>query len=253
MAGSGQRKMAGAGEVSVSGGLLNCAQRTASDREEPYEPGIRRDRRRRTLRRVADGDAARAQGLPGAAWSTARRSRATRSRRTWSILPGVAALERWGLLDARSSQPDARRSTPTRSTSDPSRSPERPGRTTTPVAYSPAADRAGRAARGRRFRRRRRGSRGIHRREPRHRGRPRRRHSRPQQGRQDRHRARQGRHRRRRPHSLVADAVGPEQYNEKPPLQASYYTYWSGLPMDGRFETYSAPARASRRGRRTTT
>jgi 2-polyprenyl-6-methoxyphenol hydroxylase-like FAD-dependent oxidoreductase len=39
-------------------------------------------------------------------------------------------------------------------------------------------------------------------------------------------------------HSLVADAVRPEQYNEKPPLLAGYYTYWSGLPMDGRFETY---------------
>ena len=32
-----------------------------------------------------------------------------------------------------------------------------------------------------------------------------------------------------------------------------YYTYWSGLPMNGRFETYIRPDRASRRGRRTTT
>jgi flavin-dependent dehydrogenase len=39
-------------------------------------------------------------------------------------------------------------------------------------------------------------------------------------------------------YSLVAEAVRPEQYNEKPPLLAAYYTYWSGLPMDGRFETY---------------
>jgi 2-polyprenyl-6-methoxyphenol hydroxylase-like FAD-dependent oxidoreductase len=39
-------------------------------------------------------------------------------------------------------------------------------------------------------------------------------------------------------HSLVADAVRPEQYHEKPPLLAPYYTYWSGLPVDGRFETY---------------
>ncbi len=39
-------------------------------------------------------------------------------------------------------------------------------------------------------------------------------------------------------HSLVARAVGAEQYNEKPPLEASYYTYWSGLPMQGRFEAY---------------
>jgi flavin-dependent dehydrogenase len=39
-------------------------------------------------------------------------------------------------------------------------------------------------------------------------------------------------------HSLVAEAVRPERYDEKPPLLAAYYTYWSGLPMDGRFETY---------------
>jgi 2-polyprenyl-6-methoxyphenol hydroxylase-like FAD-dependent oxidoreductase len=44
-------------------------------------------------------------------------------------------------------------------------------------------------------------------------------------------------------HSLVADAVRPEQYNEKPPLLAPYYTYWSNLPMDGRFETYIRPHR----------
>ena len=30
----------------------------------------------------------------------------------------------------------------------------------------------------------------------------------------------------------------PGQYDEKPPLNASYYTYWSGLPMNGRFEAY---------------
>jgi 2-polyprenyl-6-methoxyphenol hydroxylase-like FAD-dependent oxidoreductase len=43
--------------------------------------------------------------------------------------------------------------------------------------------------------------------------------------------------------SVVAAAVGPEQYNERPPLLAPYYTYWSGLPMDGRFETYIRPHR----------
>ena len=42
-------------------------------------------------------------------------------------------------------------------------------------------------------------------------------------------------------HSLVADAVAAEEYNEKPRLQVSYYTYWSGLPMDGRFETALRP------------
>jgi len=39
-------------------------------------------------------------------------------------------------------------------------------------------------------------------------------------------------------HSLVAKTVQAEQYDEKPALLAGYYTYWSGLPMDGRFETY---------------
>jgi 2-polyprenyl-6-methoxyphenol hydroxylase-like FAD-dependent oxidoreductase len=38
--------------------------------------------------------------------------------------------------------------------------------------------------------------------------------------------------------SIVAEAVRPEQYDEKPPLLAAYYTYWSGLPMDGRLENY---------------
>jgi 2-polyprenyl-6-methoxyphenol hydroxylase-like FAD-dependent oxidoreductase len=38
--------------------------------------------------------------------------------------------------------------------------------------------------------------------------------------------------------SIVADAVRPEQYDEKPPLLAAYYTYWRGLPTDGRFENY---------------
>ena len=41
--------------------------------------------------------------------------------------------------------------------------------------------------------------------------------------------------------SRVADAVGAEEYHEKPRLQVSYYTYWSGLPMDGRFETSVRP------------
>ena len=44
-------------------------------------------------------------------------------------------------------------------------------------------------------------------------------------------------------HSLVAQAVGPEQYNERPPLLAAYYTYWSDLPLDGRFDTYIRPHR----------
>ena len=44
-------------------------------------------------------------------------------------------------------------------------------------------------------------------------------------------------------HSPVARAVGPEQYHERPPLLCGYYSYWSGLPMDGRFETWIRPER----------
>jgi 2-polyprenyl-6-methoxyphenol hydroxylase-like FAD-dependent oxidoreductase len=39
-------------------------------------------------------------------------------------------------------------------------------------------------------------------------------------------------------HSLVARATKPEQYHEKPQLLCGYYTYWSGLPMDGHFQTW---------------
>lgn len=38
--------------------------------------------------------------------------------------------------------------------------------------------------------------------------------------------------------SRVAASVGAERYDERPPLLAGYYTYWSGLPMEGRFENY---------------
>jgi 2-polyprenyl-6-methoxyphenol hydroxylase-like FAD-dependent oxidoreductase len=34
-------------------------------------------------------------------------------------------------------------------------------------------------------------------------------------------------------HSHVAKAVQPEHYNEKPMLQWSYYSYWSGFPVGG--------------------
>jgi 2-polyprenyl-6-methoxyphenol hydroxylase-like FAD-dependent oxidoreductase len=44
-------------------------------------------------------------------------------------------------------------------------------------------------------------------------------------------------------HSRVAQAVGADRYNEKPRLMAAYYSYWSGLPMGGRFETYVRPDR----------
>jgi 2-polyprenyl-6-methoxyphenol hydroxylase-like FAD-dependent oxidoreductase len=44
-------------------------------------------------------------------------------------------------------------------------------------------------------------------------------------------------------HSLVARAIGAERYHEKPQLLCGYYSYWSGLEMDGRFETYVRPDR----------
>ena len=42
--------------------------------------------------------------------------------------------------------------------------------------------------------------------------------------------------------SRVAEAVKPERYHEQPRLQHSYYTYWSGLPVDG-FEIFIRPDR----------
>ena len=44
--------------------------------------------------------------------------------------------------------------------------------------------------------------------------------------------------------STVARAVSAEQYNEKPKLEVSYYTYWSGLPMNGNFEAYDRGQRS---------
>ena len=35
----------------------------------------------------------------------------------------------------------------------------------------------------------------------------------------------------------------PEQYHEKDPILCGYYTYWSGLPVNGRFEVYARPER----------
>jgi 2-polyprenyl-6-methoxyphenol hydroxylase-like FAD-dependent oxidoreductase len=45
-------------------------------------------------------------------------------------------------------------------------------------------------------------------------------------------------------HSMVARTMKPQQYNERPELESSYYTYWSNLPMNGRFETYVRGDRA---------
>jgi 2-polyprenyl-6-methoxyphenol hydroxylase-like FAD-dependent oxidoreductase len=45
-------------------------------------------------------------------------------------------------------------------------------------------------------------------------------------------------------HSRVAEAVHPQRYNEKPPLSVGYYSYWSELPVEGRFEIHIRPHRA---------
>lgn len=44
-------------------------------------------------------------------------------------------------------------------------------------------------------------------------------------------------------HSFVARAARPEQYHEKPEILCGYYSYWSGLPANGRFEVYVRPGR----------
>jgi 2-polyprenyl-6-methoxyphenol hydroxylase-like FAD-dependent oxidoreductase len=41
-------------------------------------------------------------------------------------------------------------------------------------------------------------------------------------------------------HSMVAETVKAERYNEKPALFAAYYSYWSGLPVSG-LEGYILP------------
>jgi flavin-dependent dehydrogenase len=44
-------------------------------------------------------------------------------------------------------------------------------------------------------------------------------------------------------HSIVAKTVNPRQYNDQEQLLCGYYSYWSGLPTDGRFENYIRPRR----------
>jgi 2-polyprenyl-6-methoxyphenol hydroxylase-like FAD-dependent oxidoreductase len=41
--------------------------------------------------------------------------------------------------------------------------------------------------------------------------------------------------------SLIARSVRSEQYHEKPPLLSAYYAYWSDLPMDGCFVQCARP------------
>jgi len=46
-------------------------------------------------------------------------------------------------------------------------------------------------------------------------------------------------------HSFVAASVRPDEYHQRPPLACCYYTYYSGLPTDGRFEVYIRPTRGA--------
>ena len=207
---------------------------------------------RRALRRVADRDAAGPQGLQGS-----RRRPATFPSDTISTHlihpPGVAALEALGparpgrrdglpadrhlrvrlRVRSRSRVAPGTRTAPPRAT--------RPRRTVLDKLLVDAARRG-----------RRRGARGVHRRRSDPRGRPRHRHPRSRQGRPDRHRARA----RRRSAPTAATRSSRKRstapYHEKPPLLAGYYTYWSGLPMNGRFEAYVRTDRGFAAGRPTT-
>ena len=44
-------------------------------------------------------------------------------------------------------------------------------------------------------------------------------------------------------HSKVAKSAAADEYHQKPPLLCGYYSYWSGLPMNGRFDTFIRPHR----------
>jgi flavin-dependent dehydrogenase len=44
-------------------------------------------------------------------------------------------------------------------------------------------------------------------------------------------------------HSTIAELVAAEEYHQADDILCGYYTYWSGLPTDGRFETYVRPDR----------
>jgi flavin-dependent dehydrogenase len=44
-------------------------------------------------------------------------------------------------------------------------------------------------------------------------------------------------------YSHVAQAVDVQQYNERPQLLCGYFSYWSDLPIDAKFEVYVRPGR----------
>ena len=203
---------------------------------------VRRDRRRRPLRRRADRDAAGPQGLPGAG----RRPGDVPERHPLDAhdprprqSPRCAA----GGCSTRWSPPAARPSRRTRSTSDRSRS---PARRAPPTAARPATRRAEPSS-----------TRSSS--TPPPTPAPRCASASPStrsSSRTARSSASAATARTARPvierarvvigadgrNSHVAKAVRAEQYNEKPMLQWGYYTYWSDLPVDG-FEIVIRPDR----------
>ena len=156
--------------------------------------------------------------------------------------PGVAALQRWGLLDAvaRDRLPADHR-VPVRLRAGHDQRHHPPGRRASTTAYAPrrtvldailvdAAPARPASRSGEGFNvdevlvRGRHGSSGIRRGDARGPG--------------------PDRHRRRRPEQPRRQGVHAADYDTKPRLQYSYYTYFSGLPTD-EFETYIRPDRGS--------
>lgn len=45
--------------------------------------------------------------------------------------------------------------------------------------------------------------------------------------------------------SMVAKSVEAESYNERDPILAAYYSYWSGMPNTGTFDVYAFPNRGA--------
>ena len=157
--------------------------------------------------------------------------------------PGVAALKRWGLLD----RLVATGCPPIDTYAfdfGPFTISGAPGTAEAPVAYAPGGPCWTSCSSTPRPRREPRFGRGSPSRN-RHRGRPRHRRSRPRQGRPDRHRARPRGHRSGRPAlARRTDRAAPSSTTRSRSCCCGYYTYWSGLPMDGRFEVYIRPDRA---------
>ena len=168
--------------------------------------------------------------------------------------PGVASLQRWGLLDAVRAS-----GCPPVTTYSFDFGPFKLSGSPQPVdgvaqAYAPRRTVLDKILVDAAAERRRRSARAVHRPGDRHR-RQRARHRHPAVATP----AGRTSPRRRRSSSVptagtrsVAKAVEPEQYNERPSLEGNYYTYWSNLPVDG-FEASSVRTTDGPRSPPTTT